>query len=72
MNDSDFGVIEFKLKQVMDSRKMTLHQLANDSGLTLQTCRGLVGWVERFDRLTLAKLCYALKCQPGDLLEYRP
>ncbi len=71
--DKQFGTIVFKLKELMESRKMTPQQLEEAAKLTRQGVKGLLsGMNERYDKLTLAKLCHALKCQPGDLLEYRP
>ena len=62
-----------KLDDVLHARRMTLTELAGRVGITLANlsilktnkARGL-----RFE--TLAAICAALDCQPGDLLEYRP
>ena len=54
-------------------RKMRSRTLAETVGITEQNISllksGKVKGV-RFD--TLARICAALDCQPGDLLEYRP
>ena len=52
------------------------------AGITSYTCKrdNLIGeqtWVNirrdgRIDTGTIAKLCDALRCQPGDILEYVP
>lgn len=73
MTDKEFGTIKFKLKEIMDAKNITPQQLEETAKLTRQGVKGLLsGMNERYDKLTLAKLCYALKCQPGDLLEYIP
>lgn len=54
-------------------RKMRSKELAERIGITEQNVSLLKsGKVKgiRFD--TLEKICEALNCQPGDLLEYRP
>ena len=61
------------LDMMLAKRKMTSLELANRVGMTpanlsiLKTGKAKAVRVE-----TLNKLCHALDCQPGDLLEYRP
>ena len=61
------------LDMMLAKRKMTSLDLANRVGMTpaklsiLKTGKAKAVRVE-----TLNKLCHALDCQPGDLLEYRP
>ena len=61
------------LDVMLAKRKMRSRELAEDIGITEQNISllksGKVRGV-RFD--TLARICAALQCQPGDLLEYRP
>jgi DNA-binding Xre family transcriptional regulator len=50
-------------------------RLARESGISTATLHFLINQPEAFRQLnliTLAKLCKALKCQPGDLFEYVP
>ena len=60
------------LDMMLAKRKMTSLELANRIGLTpanlsiLKTGKAKAVRVE-----TLNKLCAALQCQPGDLLEFR-
>ena len=60
------------LDVVLAQRKMRSRELAERVGITEQNISllksGKVRGV-RFD--TLARICAALDCQPGDLLEYR-
>lgn len=61
------------LDVMLAKRKMRSRELAERVGITEQNISllksGKVRGV-RFD--TLAAICEALECQPGDLLEYRP
>ncbi len=61
------------LDVMLAKRKMRSRELAERIGLTEQNVSllksGKVRGI-RFD--TLAKICRALDCQPGDILEYRP
>lgn len=61
------------LDVMLARRKMRSRELAEAVGITEQNISllksGKVRGV-RFD--TLARICAALHCQPGDLLEYRP
>ncbi|MBO4502592.1 MAG: helix-turn-helix transcriptional regulator [Candidatus Methanomethylophilus sp.] len=62
-----------RLDRVMADRKISLNELAERVGITnvnlskLKT--GKVSGI-RFD--TLVRICEALECQPGDILEYVP
>jgi putative transcriptional regulator len=64
--------IVVNLDVMLARRKMRSRELAEQVGITEQNISllksGKVRGV-RFD--TLARICAALQCQPGDLLEYR-
>jgi putative transcriptional regulator len=64
--------IVVNLDVMLARRKMRSRELAERVGITEQNISllksGKVRGV-RFD--TLARICAALECQPGDLLEYR-
>jgi putative transcriptional regulator len=65
--------IRVKLDHVLLDRRMTLTELADRVGLTLANLSILKTNKARAVRLsTLDALCEALRCQPGDLLEYSP
>ncbi|WP_035659685.1 helix-turn-helix transcriptional regulator [Bradyrhizobium sp. STM 3809] len=61
------------LDVMLARRKMRSKELAERIGITEQNVSllksGKVRGV-RFD--TLARICEVLRCQPGDILEYRP
>ena len=66
------GEIIFNIDVMLAKRKMSLGELAQRVGITPATMSILKTGKARAVRIaTLAKLCEALDCQPGDLLEYR-
>ena len=65
--------IVVNLDVMMAKRKMSLSQLSEKVDITLANLSILKTGKARAVRVdTLNKLCRALDCQPGDLLEYRP
>ena len=66
------GEIIFNIDVMLARRKMSVTQLAEKVGITLANMSILkTGKTKAVKVTTLAKLCEALDCQPGDLLEYR-
>ena len=65
-------MIVFNIDVMMARRKMTLTELSEKVGITLANLSVLKTGKARAVRVdTLDKLCAALSCQPGDLLEWR-
>ena len=66
------GEIIFNIDVMLARRKMSVTELAERVGITLTNMSILkTGKAKAVKVSTLAKLCEALDCQPGDLLEYR-
>ena len=66
------GQIILRLDRVMADRKMSLNELAERVGISnvnLSKLKNNRVTAVRFS--TLAAICEALDCQPGDVLEYR-
>ena len=62
-----------RLDVQMARKKMKLNELAEEVGISAQNLSILKTGKARAVRFsTLAKLCRALECTPGDLLEFRP
>jgi putative transcriptional regulator len=69
----DQGQVEVCLGELLAERGLTLTALAEEVGLTLANVSILKNGHARAIRFsTLAALCQALDCQPGDLLKWRP
>ncbi|MEY3648391.1 MAG: hypothetical protein RLZ13_1276 [Bacteroidota bacterium] len=63
--------IVVNLDVMMAKRKMSLNELSEKVDLTLSNLSILkTGKAKAIRFSTLAALCKALDCQPGDLLEY--
>ena len=66
------GEIIFNIDVMLAKRKMSVTELSEKVGITLANMSILKsGKAKAIKVSTLAKLCEALNCQPGDLLEYR-
>ena len=64
--------IVFNIDVMLASRKMSVTELSQKVGITLANMSILKTGKARAVKIsTLLKLCQALDCQPGDLLEYR-
>ena len=66
------GEIIFNIDVMLARRKMSVTELADRVGITLANMSILKNGKAKAVKIsTLLKLCQALGCQPGDLLEYR-
>lgn len=64
--------IVFNIDVMLAKRKMSVTELADRVGITLANISILKNGKAKAVKVeTLRKLCDALDCQPGDLLEYR-
>ena len=65
-------MIIINIDVMLAKRKMSVTDLAEKVGITLANMSVLKNGKAKAVRIsTLIKLCDALDCQPGDLLEYR-
>ena len=65
------GSIIFNIDVMLAKRKMSVGELAEKVGITMANMSILkTGKAKAIKVSTLAKLCKALDCQPGDLLAY--
>ena len=65
-------MIIFNIDIMLARRKMTLTELSGKVGITMANLSILKTGKARAVRVdTLNKLCAALQCQPGDLLEFQ-
>lgn len=66
------GTLVFNIDVMLAKRKMSVTQLAEKVGITLANMSILkTGKAKAIKVSTLIAICYALDCQPGDILEYR-
>lgn len=66
------GEIIFNIDVMLAKRKMSVTELSEKVGITIANVSVLKnGKAKALKISTLIKLCEALDCQPGDILEYR-
>lgn len=66
------GEIIFNIDVMLAKRKMSVTELADKVGITIANMSVLKnGKAKALKMSTLIKICDALECQPGDILEYR-
>lgn len=66
-------VITIRLKELLEEKGMTLYRLARESGLAYQALAKIRDHKVTDIKLgTLDRLCGVLKCEPNDLLVYKP
>ena len=66
------GEIIFNIDVMLAKRKMSVTELADKVGITIANVSVLKnGKAKALKISTLVKLCEALDCQPGDILEFR-
>ena len=66
------GEIIFNIDVMLAKRKMSVTELSEKVGITIANMSILKnGKAKAIKVSTLVKLCEALDCQPGDLLEYK-
>ena len=64
-------MIVLRLDRVMADRKMSLNELASKVGISNVNLSNIkTGKISAIRFTTLNGICNALKCQPGDILEY--
>ena len=60
-----------RLDRMMADRKISLNDLSEKVGISIVNLSNLkTGKVKAIRFSTLNRICKALKCQPGDILEY--
>ena len=66
------GEIIFNIDVMLAKRKMSVTELAERVGITIANVSVLKNGKSKALKIsTLIRLCEALDCQPGDILEYR-
>lgn len=64
--------IVINIDVMLAKRKMSIGELSGRSGITMANLSMLEnGKVEAIRLETLNRICEALDCQPGDILEYK-
>ena len=68
---NDYGKINIKLKQIMDTKNITRNRLASASNTRFEVInKWYNNEVEKMDLDILARICYVLECSPSDIITY--
>ena len=67
---NDYGQITIALKALMDEKGMTRNALARAINARFEVIdKWYNGNVEKIDSDVLARICYVLDCEPGDIIK---
>lgn len=68
----EYGHIEIHLKELMEERGVTRNALARATNTRFEVInKWYQGHVEKIDADVLARICYNLDCNPGDIILYK-
>ena len=67
----EYGHIEIHLKELMEERGVTRNALARATNTRFEVInKWYHGHAEKIDADVLARICYILDCNPGDIILY--
>jgi putative transcriptional regulator len=67
----EYGKVRVRLKDVLDARGMSRNELARAANTRFEVVdKWYRGSLEKIDADILARFCFILHCQIGDLLSY--
>lgn len=68
----EYGHIEIHLKELMEERGVTRNALARATNTRFEVInKWYQGHVEKIDADVLARICYILDCNPGEIILYK-
>ena len=68
----EYGHIEIHLKELREERGVTRNALARATNTRFEVInKWYQGHVEKIDADVLARICYILDCNPGDIILYK-
>lgn len=66
-----YGHIKIDLKKYMDQKQITRNALARAVNTRFEVIdKWYHGHVEKIDADILARICFVLECEPGDIIRY--
>lgn len=69
--NTDYGKVESNLKVIMKKRDISIYQLCRLTGLKFEVVKRYYdNTITRYDSTVVAKLCYVLDCDIGDIISY--
>ena len=71
VNINTYGNISIHLKEIIEERKITRYRLAKLADTRFEVVeKWYSGTVERIDSDVLARFCYILNCEVGDIIKF--
>ena len=71
VNIGSYGKVSVHLKELMEQRGLTRYRLAKLADTRFEVVeKWCSGSVERMDTDVLARFCYILNCEIGDIIRY--
>ncbi len=68
---NQYGHVEIDLKRYMDKKQITRNALARAVNTRFEVIdKWYHGHVEKIDADVLARICFVLNCEPGDIIKY--
>ena len=68
---NQYGCVKINLKQLMDKQQITRNALARAVNTRFEVIdKWYSGHIEKIDADILARICFVLNCNPGDIIEY--
>lgn len=72
VNIGSYGKVSVHLKELMEARGITRYRLAKLADTRFEVVeKWCSGTVERIDSDVLARFCYILGCEIGDIIRYQ-
>ena len=70
--NTDYGLIDCNLKNILDSRGLSIYVLSRLSGIKYDVLKRYYdNELMKYDGSVLARICYSLDCEISDLLQYK-
>lgn len=70
---NQYGIVKVNIKDIMDAKHITRNALARAINARFEVVnKWYNGQVEKIDADILARICYVLECNPGDIIDYIP
>ena len=70
--NTDYGLIECNLRELLEIRQMSIYMLSRLSGIKFDVLKRYYdNALIKYDSNVLAKICYSLDCEVSDLLQYK-
>lgn len=68
---TNYGITNIFIKPIMDKYNLSIYRMSKLTGLKYEIVKKYYnGLCYQYDRETISKFCYVLKCDVSDILKY--